>query len=131
MSVPVLDAVGVTARDMAASVAFYRALGFAFPRFGPDDQHVEAITEPGRVRLMIDAASLAENLIGEAPRPGNGAAFALLFEAPAAVDAAARAGAAAGGRIVAEPWDAFWGQRYATVADPDGYRVDLFAPLEG
>ena len=30
-----------------------------------------------------------------------------------------------------EPWDAFWGQRYATVADPDGNGVDLFAWLPG
>jgi catechol 2,3-dioxygenase-like lactoylglutathione lyase family enzyme len=28
-----------------------------------------------------------------------------------------------------EPYDAFWGQRYANVADPDGNAVDLFAPL--
>jgi uncharacterized glyoxalase superfamily protein PhnB len=28
-----------------------------------------------------------------------------------------------------EPYDAFWGQRYATVADPDGNVIDLFAPL--
>jgi uncharacterized glyoxalase superfamily protein PhnB len=28
-----------------------------------------------------------------------------------------------------EPYDAFWGQRYATVDDPDGNSVDLFAPL--
>ena len=30
-----------------------------------------------------------------------------------------------------EPWDAFWGQRYATVGDPDGNAVDLFASLPG
>ena len=28
-----------------------------------------------------------------------------------------------------EPWDAFWGQRYAQVRDPDGHVIDLFAPL--
>ncbi len=28
-----------------------------------------------------------------------------------------------------EPWDAFWGQRYAQVEDPDGNLIDLFAPL--
>ena len=28
-----------------------------------------------------------------------------------------------------EPYDAFWGQRYATTTDPDGNPVDLFAPL--
>ena len=27
------------------------------------------------------------------------------------------------------PFDAPWGQRYATVEDPDGTSVDLFAPL--
>jgi uncharacterized glyoxalase superfamily protein PhnB len=31
--------------------------------------------------------------------------------------------------VVTAPYDAPWGQRYATVADPDGYRVDLFALL--
>ena len=36
---------------------------------------------------------------------------------------------AAGGRGHKEPWDAFWGQRYAEVLDPDGNVVDLFAPL--
>ena len=30
-----------------------------------------------------------------------------------------------------EPWDAFWGQRFAVLHDPDGNTVDLFAPLEG
>ena len=28
-----------------------------------------------------------------------------------------------------EPFDAFWGQRYATVLDPDEIRVDLYAAL--
>jgi catechol 2,3-dioxygenase-like lactoylglutathione lyase family enzyme len=27
------------------------------------------------------------------------------------------------------PWDAFWGQRYALLIDPDGVRVNLYAPL--
>jgi hypothetical protein len=29
-----------------------------------------------------------------------------------------------------EPWDAFWGQRYAIVLDPDGTHVELSAALE-
>ena len=28
-----------------------------------------------------------------------------------------------------DPWDAVWGQRYATLHDPDGNSVDLFAAL--
>ena len=30
-----------------------------------------------------------------------------------------------------EPWDAFWGQRYAPFGAPDGNPVDLFAWLPG
>jgi uncharacterized glyoxalase superfamily protein PhnB len=36
---------------------------------------------------------------------------------------------AAGFRSKKDPWDAFWGQRYAQVIDPDDNAVDLFAPL--
>ncbi len=43
------------------------------------------------------------------------------------VDAAVAGVRAAGFKVVKEPWDAFWGQRYAIVADPDGYLVDVFA----
>ena len=28
-----------------------------------------------------------------------------------------------------EPWDAFWGMRYAELKDPDGTVLDLYAPL--
>ena len=28
-----------------------------------------------------------------------------------------------------EPWDAFWGQRYALLGDPDGVRVNLYSAL--
>jgi len=31
---------------------------------------------------------------------------------------------------VKEPWDAFWGQRYALVEDPDGAHVSIFCPLK-
>ncbi|HSF92236.1 MAG TPA: VOC family protein [Paracoccaceae bacterium] len=125
----IIDAVGVTSTDFTKTVAFYSALGFRFPDFSADDQHLEAITAPGKVRLMIDTAALAETLIGEAPRPANHSHFALLCESPAAVDAAVEAVAAAGFAVESNPWDAFWGQRYAVVKDPDGYLVDLFAPL--
>jgi uncharacterized glyoxalase superfamily protein PhnB len=29
-----------------------------------------------------------------------------------------------------EPFDAPWGQRYASVLDPDGNRIDLYASLD-
>jgi uncharacterized glyoxalase superfamily protein PhnB len=49
----------------------------------------------------------------------------------AQVDALADRVAGAGHPVVTPPCAAPWAQRYATVADPDGTRVDLFAPLAG
>src|SRR3954454_25048162 len=68
---------------------------------------------------MIDAAAFLAELHGEPPRAGNTAGFALLMETPAEVDAAAGRVAAAGHAVITEPYDAPWGQRYATVADPE------------
>ena len=78
---------------------------------------------------MIDAASMMTELMGEPPRPGNTSGFALLYGSPAEVDAAAGGWPPPGTPSSTRPWDAPWAQRYATVADPDGYRVDLFCPL--
>jgi uncharacterized glyoxalase superfamily protein PhnB len=55
-------------------------------------------------------------------------ALAFLCPSPADVDAK-YAELAALGHGNKEPWDAFWGQRYASVKDPDGNQIDLFAPL--
>ena len=35
----------------------------------------------------------------------------------------------AGGSAYKEPWDAFWGHRYAQLRDPDGTVIDLYAAL--
>ena len=121
-----IAAVAVSATDLPRAVAFYELLGFRFPPPEPDTRHIEA--EAG-VRLMIDEAAFLTELHGEPPRPANIAGFALLFGTPAEVDEAAERVASAGHAVVTRPYDAPWGQRYATVADPDGFRVDLFALL--
>ena len=124
-----IDAIGVTARDMKQAIRFYTLLGFDFSGVDASQDHVEPATEPGQVRLMIDSHDLASKLIGAAPEPANHAQFALLCDDPAHVDRLAEAVASDGFKVVTAPWDAFWGQRYSTIADPDGYLIDLFAPL--
>ena len=124
-----LDAVAVTSRDFAKTAKFYALLGFSFPTFAPDDKHLEAVTPPGEVRLIIDDAELIRGITGTAPVPPTHSSFAIKCDSPAAVDAAIAAVRKAGFTVVKDPWDAFWGQRYAIVADPEGYMTDLFAPL--
>jgi len=55
--------------------------------------------------------------------------LAFKCDSPKNVDETYAAIVAAGYRGQKEPWDAFWGQRYAIVEDPDGAHVSLFAPL--
>jgi uncharacterized glyoxalase superfamily protein PhnB len=119
-----ISAVADSATEPVPSRLLLRAAGFRFPALEAETQHAEA--EAG-VRLMIDAASLMEGLVGEPPRPGDTSGFAVECDSPAEVDEAAARGGAAGHTVVTAPW----GQGYATVADPDAYRADPFCPHPG
>jgi len=50
-------------------------------------------------------------------------------ESPAEVDAVYAEMVGAGYHGDKDPWDAFWGQRYAKLLDPNGVTVDLYATL--
>lgn len=124
-----LDAITVTSGDLVATAKFYELLGFRFPAVEPDEKHLEPITPEGDVRLMIDERELMRSITGVEPKPPTHSSFALKCADPAEVDATVARIGAAGHKVLKAPWDAFWGQRYAIVADPDGYMIDLFAPL--
>jgi catechol 2,3-dioxygenase-like lactoylglutathione lyase family enzyme len=108
-----LEAIGITTADLGASLRFYGLLGLTVP--GPDDDHVEAQV-PGGLRLMWDTEELIRQIEPNLPSPVVSGLCS-----PSAVNA--------GFEGKAEPWDAFWGQRFAYLRDPDGNTVALFAPL--
>ncbi|MDR7302727.1 VOC family protein [Haloactinomyces albus] len=124
------SAVGLVAEDMAATLAFYRLLGLDFPADADAEPHVDVLL-PSGVRLMWDTAETVRSIDPTWTSPSGGHRVALAFDCgtPAAVDSAYAEITAAGHDGHHEPWDAFWGQRYATVLDPDGNPVDLFASL--
>lgn len=123
-----LDAVGITTADMAKSMTFYRLLGLPFPDSTED--HVEA-TAPNGMRVMLDTLELIKGLDPEWVQPvGRRMTLAFRCDSPKEVDATFAKIAQAGFKTKdAAPYDAFWGQRYASVIDPDGNVVDLFADL--
>ena len=123
-----IDAVEVTSTHLQKTAEFYELLGFRFPAFKADEDHLEPINPQGSARLMIDSQSMVKNLLGADPQPSNHSSFALYYDTPAEVDRVTAEVKKAGFTVVTEPWDAFWGQRYAIVQDPDGYKVDLFSP---
>jgi uncharacterized glyoxalase superfamily protein PhnB len=125
---PRLDLVGIVVSDMGAALAFYRRLGLDFPEGVEDEGHVEATV--GGMRVALDSEEVIKSFDPEW-QPGEGGRIGLAFlcDSPAEVDALYRDLVGAGYEGHKEPWDAFWGQRYAQVRDPDGNGVDLFAPL--
>ncbi len=124
-----LDAVGVVSKNIHKSVEFYTMLGFIFPELPADAKHAEAERQEGGARLMIDDFEMIKDHSGIEAKPSNFSAFAILCDSPAEVDQTIQKLEDAGYTIARAPWDAMWGQRYAVLIDPDGYGVDLFAPL--
>jgi catechol 2,3-dioxygenase-like lactoylglutathione lyase family enzyme len=124
-----LNAIGVSSSNLNKTIEFYKLIGFEFPELADEQDHIDAITHSGSARLMIDSKKLIENLINAEPKPANTSAFAIEFDSPRELNEVAQKIKSAGFHIEKEPWDAFWGQRYAVIADPDGYLIDLYAAL--
>jgi uncharacterized glyoxalase superfamily protein PhnB len=126
-----LDLIGLVVEDMGRSLAFYRKLGIDLPPDAGTEPHVEA-TLPGGLRIAWDTVETVRSFDPgwTAPSGGHRVALAFACDSAADVDATYRALVDAGHAGHKEPWDAFWGQRYAIVLDPDGTSVDLFAALD-
>jgi uncharacterized glyoxalase superfamily protein PhnB len=124
-----MDAFGLVVADMEATLAFYRRLGVDIPEGAESEGHVEASV--GGLRMMFDTVEVVQSFSEwEPPSGGHRIALAFLCDGPTDVDATYADMVDAGYRGSLEPFDAFWGQRYATLLDPDGNPVDLFAPLD-
>ena len=125
---PSLNAIGITVSDMATSIRFYRLLGLDVPET-PDEGHVDTFL-PNGVRFMLDSEEVVRSFLPEWTREtGNQLSIAFECASPAEVDEVYARVTGAGFPGEKEPWDAFWGQRYAVLPDPDGLPVNLYAPL--
>ena len=123
---PQLDAIGIVSGDLDRSRAFYALLGV---EIAAGNDHVEA-TAPNGMRLMFDTEAVIRSFAPEWQRAtGNQVALAFACASPAEVDEVYGRVVDAGFHGEKEPWDAFWGYRYAQLLDPDGVQVDLFAKL--
>jgi len=127
---PTPAAVGLVAHDLPRTLSFYRTLGLELPADADAAPHVE-VTTPDGFRILFDTVETIHSFDPDWTRPTGSPRAALAFECASAaeVDATYAAMTAAGFEGHLEPWDAFWGQRYATLRDPDGNGVDLYAPL--
>jgi catechol 2,3-dioxygenase-like lactoylglutathione lyase family enzyme len=130
---PKLAQLNLLVDDMAASLDFYRRLGVttADEEGGP---HAE-LSLPGGFSLELDTAESARLWhagIRADPASGRGGRVVIGFSLPSrdAVDATYAELTAGGYQGRQQPFDAFWGARYAIVADPSGNDVALMSPVD-
>jgi uncharacterized glyoxalase superfamily protein PhnB len=135
---PTFDGLNLVATDMDATLGFYRDLGVAIPESavwrgdsGGAAHHVD-IGMPNGVSFDFDSGELAR--LYNAGWAGSGAEGRTLIgfrvATRDAVDETYARLTAAGHRGLQEPYDAFWGARYAIVEDPDGRQVGMMSPSD-
>jgi catechol 2,3-dioxygenase-like lactoylglutathione lyase family enzyme len=125
-----LDLIGIVVHDMARSLAFYRHLGWQIPAEMDNEGHVEHVL-PNGLRIAWDTHAVIHSFdpTWQPPVGSHRMGMAFLCESAAEVDALFNRLTSLGYRPHKAPFDAFWGQRYAQIEDPDGNVIDFFAPL--
>ncbi len=118
--------------DMAASLAFYRRLGIAAPE-GQDTAaaHVQ-LRMPSGFSFELDTADSARLWHAGWRADPVGVSVVIGFSLPTreAVDERYAELTSAGYAGRQPPFDAFWGARWAIVADPDGNDIGLMSPID-
>jgi catechol 2,3-dioxygenase-like lactoylglutathione lyase family enzyme len=133
-----LDQVNLVVEDMDAAVAFYQALGMTV-RFdggewppGSGARHVALDNGEGAIFELDNPAMARIYHAGWRSPDPEARPIVLGFSLPSreAVDERYRQLTAAGYDGRQEPYDAFFGARYAVVRDPAGNDVGLMSPID-
>ena len=132
----VYEGLNLVARDLDATLAFYRRLGVEVPEDGvwrtDTGAHHANGTLPGGGEIEFGSETLAPHWNkGWTPAAGGSrVVIGFRVESRDAVDRLCKELAAEGVPVAQEPWDAFWGARYAVVVDPDGNHVAIMSPSD-
>ena len=128
----VLTEINLVVGDLAASHRFYTLLGWTMRAITlPGDDRPQAwLTVSGPAPVTLHSQSFASWWDTTGPQPSAGSTtIDLTFDDQDLADRFLLGASEAGGTVVVEPRDMPWGQRYAIVADPDGYRWGLKSPI--
>ncbi|MHB1854645.1 MAG: VOC family protein [Acidimicrobiales bacterium] len=128
MADPQIDQVNLVVADMEASVAFYRRLGLSIPDTESAWQGHHRSAEAAGVDLDLDSEEFARHW--NRGWAGGRAVIGFKVESRGRVDEIHAELTGAGYRSQQEPYDAFWGARYAVVEDPDGNPVGIMSPAD-
>ncbi|MDX6234855.1 MAG: hypothetical protein QOH68_3983 [Nocardioidaceae bacterium] len=129
---PSLNLVSLIVADMEATVAFYRTLGITVADTDPAWAHLHrTATMPGEMHLDFDSVDFVSTWDKGWTGPGAGSAFiGFAVATRPEVDEIYGRMVSAGYPSQQDPFDAFWGARYAVVTDPDGNPVGIMSPSD-
>ena len=131
----IFNQVNLVVSDMDAAITFYRLLGVDLDPStdnwppGTGSRHVHAHPQPGAADFDLDNEAMARLWGHEALEAGD-VVLGFVLPSSDAVDEKYRELIAAGYSGRREPYDAFFGARYAIVDDPDGRPVGLMGPRD-
>src|SRR5262245_11319391 len=113
---------------MPAMLEFYRVLGLDIAAFDPgwEHHHRKATTGDG-FEIDLDSQRFARQWNQGWPNDAAGAVIGFRVVERDTVDELYQRLTSAGYVGQQEPYDAFWGARYAIVADPDGNSVGIMS----
>ena len=119
-----LSLVTLGVRDLAASRAFYKRLGWL--ESPPSNEHVAFFQCGGLIFALWGRDALVEDAGVEAPGKGFGnVSLAQNVRSKAAVDETLAQAKAAGATILKPGADVFWGGYTGYFADPDGFAWEI------
>lgn len=110
-------------KDAKKAIAFYKKAFGAQEKTlieGPDGTVLHAELKIGDSVFMLGEENPARPEHRSAESGGNAGCFSLNIYVPN-TDAVFKQAVAAGAKVVEQPQDAFWGDRYGRVVDPFGY----------
>ena len=126
---PELNQLNLIVRDMDKTIAFYRELGLAIDA-EPGSPHV-SVTFPNGASLDFDSVEFVPSWdSGWKGSTGGSTVVGFSVGSREAVDDLYGTVTGAGYAGRQQPYDAFWGARYAIVEDPDGNGVGLMSPID-
>lgn len=116
---------------MPAAVEFYRRLGLHVPDGAEDGPHVEIdVGSVSHIALSTIELTKSYDPGWRPTNPPPGSVLQFRLDSREAVDVRYADLTAAGYRGHLAPFDAFWGDRYAEVDDPDGNIVGFHSPKD-
>lgn len=127
-----LTEINLVVAELEVSHRFYLGLGWVMrPITAPDQPEVQAwLTTSGPAPVTLHSQPFASwwDASGVRVQPGS-TTIDLTFDLPAELDQFIERTVDLGGALIAARRPMPWGQSYAIVGDPDGYRWGLKAPI--